>query len=127
MVIDMERTVYAIQKEFSSYLQKHPAFLACIKEFSLEQQKKFLLPIQEEEIKERAIAYFDEPSIYLKDHTLYYEHPLRAVTYKIKIEALCITIYEQEGNPFFPFLKRIYRELLSYPNGFQEQSDIKVL
>lgn len=127
MVIDMELTVYALQKGFSSFLNTHPEFVAHMDKFPLEQQEKFVQLMQEEEIKERAIAYFDDPHIYLKDHTLYYENSLRSMTYKIKVETNCIRVYEQEGNPFFPFLKRIFRELLTCSKGYKEETNIKVL
>lgn len=123
----MEVTVYALQKGFSSYLNIHPEFVEYMDEFPLEQQEKFVLLMQEEEIKERAIAYFDDPTIYLQDHILYYENTLRSTTYKIKVESTCIRVYEQEVNPFFPFLKRIFRELLTYTSGFIEETSIKVL
>lgn len=126
-VMDMELTVYALQKGFSSYLHTHPEFVEHMDAFSMEQQQKFVLPIQEEELMERAITYFDDPSIYLEDHTLYYAHPLRNTTYKIKVEDISITVYEQDGNPFFPFLKRIFREIVTCTKKAGEETNIKVL
>lgn len=108
----MEMTVYALTTGFFEYVNSHPNFVKQIPRFSKEQQLKLLHEIDETQLCERAIAYFDSEQIYVKDHILCYENKLRSLIYKIKIDSFCVTIFDYKENPFLPFFKRIYREIL---------------
>lgn len=114
MVIRMEIIVYDIQEKFLPYVKKHPKLLEQLPELSMEQQVKIIQMMDEEEVKERAVHYFNNDAIYIKDHVLHYENTLRGITYKMKIETHQITVFGQD-NPFLPFLKRIFRRFFAYP------------
>ncbi len=66
----------------------------------------------EQELCERAVQFFNNDAIYLKDHTIYYENKLKKATYSMRVDTYCIYLTPQEGNPFLPFLQRIFRNLV---------------
>lgn len=110
MVMSMIWNGYALQQGFCDYLNQHPDVLSQLHEMSEEQQKQLVHLLNEEELRERAITYFNNENIYLKDHTLYYENTLRKTTYTMQVFPLHVTLSEKEGNPFLPFLQRIFRK-----------------
>lgn len=105
---------YALQQGFSDYLNQHPEVLLQLQELSEEQQKQIVVPLNEDELRERAVTYFNNEQIYIKDHTLYYENSLRKITYTMQVTPLYVTLKEKEGNPFIPFLQRIFRKFFIY-------------
>lgn len=105
---------YALQTGFYDYISLHPEVLRQLPVLSPKQQAQFVRHLDEEELRIRAITYFDNEAIYLEDHTLFYKHPLRNITYQINITPLYITLEQKEENPFYPFLKRVFRNFLIY-------------
>lgn len=106
-------TIYTVQEGFYSYAKQHPMMLRNITQLPREQQKQILQDIDEQLLCERAIQYFDCNDIYLKDHVLYYTNTLRSTTHTIRIDASSILVQDHEQNPFLPFLKRIFRSIVS--------------
>lgn len=111
----MEMTMYALQENFAAYVMKHPTLLQHIDTMALKQKQQLIQLMDEKDLLQRAITYFDNDAIYLENHTLYYENNLCKRMYRIRIDGNAIIIYEQETNPFFPFLKRIFRKNILYP------------
>ena len=123
----MELYAIAPKDSFLSYVQEHPSFLRYVLEFDERQKNEFVMRFHEEELVERAIAFFDSEDIYVKDHILFYENKLRSITYKIRIESHHIVVYDSVHNPFLPFLSRIYRKFLTYEISDDKETNIKVL
>lgn len=108
----MEMIGYVVKNGFFEYMNKHHNFLDQIPLIAKEQLDSILEIPNELELCERAIRFFHNEAIYLKDHTVYYENKLKQATYAMRIEDYQIYLTPHEGNPFVPFLQRIYRNFV---------------
>lgn len=103
---------FAIKEPFASFLISHSDVLDQIQTMKDEQKQHMIEQFDEQELCKRAIHYFSNDEIYLEDHKICYHHPLRKVLYHITIHPNYIEIDDQEGNPFLPFLQRIFRRFV---------------
>lgn len=114
LVMKMKWIGYALQNGFSDYVMEHPEILQALADLDRLQREHLVIPLDEQELKERAITYFDHQGIYLRDHTLYYENALRKTVYQMYVDEDHIVLDQKESNPFFPFLQRVFRKFLLY-------------
>jgi len=108
----MEYYGYALQSGFFAFLEEHPDMLMQIAKLDEEQQQHMVLSLNEAELCERAIHYFNNETIYLKDHMIYYENSLKKTVYTMEVKSNVIVLRQYEDNPFIPFLQRIFRRFL---------------
>lgn len=108
----MEMIGYAVKNGFYEYMKQNHSFFDQLSALSDEQVGCMLDTPDEIELCERAIQFFHNEEIYLDNHTIYYENKLKQATYAMKIGSYQVFLTPQEGNPFVPFLQRIYRNFV---------------
>lgn len=108
----MEMIGYAVKNEFAEYINKHNEFLDQLSVIPKEQLMCIVDAPDEEELCERAVQFFHNEAIYLENHTIYYENKLKQTIYEMRIDSYQIFLTPLDGNPFVPFLQRIYRNLV---------------
>lgn len=111
----MKMLCYAVQPGFAHVIAAHPTLLNDLDALSEEQCQALLKMPDEVELCERAIHYFHNDSIYLNDHTIYYENALKKMVYTIECDRFCMILSQPEDNPFLPFLRRIFRAFITCP------------
>ena len=109
--------MYMLQENFAFYIMNYPTLLQRIDMLSEKQKQQILISIDEEEILKRTRTYFENDAIFLQNHTLYYENTICQKMFQIRFDGNAIIIYDYEKNPFYPFLKRIYRKNIIYPQS----------
>lgn len=108
----MEKIGYVVKNGFFEYMDQHHDFFDHLSVLSQEQLDHIFDTPDENELCDRAIQFFHNEEIYLDNHTVYYENKLKQTTYAMRIDSHQIHLTSQEGNPFIPFLQRIYRNLV---------------
>lgn len=111
----MKTLCYALKPGFANYITAHPDLLNQLSSLSEEQCEALIQVPDEEELCQRAIHYFHNDDIYLSDHTIYYENTLKKTIYTMQCEPYCVILAQSEDNPFLPFLRRIFRSFITYP------------
>lgn len=108
----MEMIGYAVKSGFYECMKQNHSFLDQLSKLSKEQIGCILDTPNENELCERAVQFFHNEAIYLDNHTIYYENKLIQATYAMTIDSYQIFLIPHDGNPFVPFLQRIYRNLV---------------
>lgn len=111
-VMTMAWIGFAVKENFAPFLMTHPEILDHMFTMEPAQKQHMIEQFDEQKLCDRAIHYFSNDEIYLENHKIYYQHPLRKVLYQIQIHSDFIEFDEQDGNPFLPFLQRIYRRFV---------------
>lgn len=107
----MECYAYALRPAFYPYLSKHPKLLAHLQELQEEQRYQIIIPLDEDDLWERAVFYFNNEHMKLCEHTIYYENTLKKAVYSMRVERERLIMDQGGDNPFIPFIKRIFRTL----------------
>lgn len=103
---------FAVKENFAPFLMTHPEILDHMLTMDAVQKQHMIEQFDEHELCDRAIHYFSNDEIYLENHKIFYQHPLRKVLYQMQIHLDYIEFDDQDGNPFLPFLQRIYRRFV---------------
>lgn len=114
--------MYVATQSSYAFLKERPSFFRYLASFQEKQKECFVQAMDEEELRQRAIQYFDDDTIFLENHELCYENKIRKTMYKIRIEPYHIILSEGEQNPFLPFLQRIYRFYLTFEGSQVEET-----
>lgn len=107
----MKYYAYALRPAFYPYLTKHPELLTHLRELHEEQRNQMVIPLNEEELWKRAVLYFNNEQIELREHTVYYENSLKKAVYSMQVEPERMILDQCGDNPFVPFAMRIFRTL----------------
>ncbi len=108
----MKVYAYVLQPNFFSYLSKHCDLLAQLHDMDEAQRMKLICMLDEKELWQRAVSYFNDEHMELREHTIYYTHSLKKTIYTMEVETERIILKECDDNPFIPFLYRVFRTLL---------------
>ena len=102
---------YALCPAFYTYIAAHPSLLSELNHIKEEQRYHLIYPFDCEELWKRAVSYFDDTQMELREQALFYENSLKKTVYTMKIEPYRLIVNQAADNPFIPFLQRIYRTL----------------
>ncbi len=84
-VMTMACIGFAVKENFAPFLMTHPEILDHMLTMDAVQKQHMIEQFDEHELCDRAIHYFSNDEIYLENHKIFYQHPLRKVLYQMQI------------------------------------------
>lgn len=101
------KVFYSIKSEFCEFLKNQQNISAFYDSLDMYQKQLIFEAIDCDALLKSSEAYFQD-SIYKKNDTLFYEHKVLRITFRIACFSNHIC-FDNENNPFFMLLQRKYR------------------